>query len=389
VTPKDANNQSLLQTGTGLDHLVGSKVVLVQPSGQRILQTNVDLGKPLKPNERYIAHFVSTGHGWENTNDQCAEFCKMSYRLTVDSANSPSEGYSLLERATEAAQFSLWRDDCGSNPLSDQQGTWTTERNGWCPGAVSNGYFADVTSLVQQGGLHKVGVEATVDEDDAKDGYENWKGFAYKDMAKLEMALTFFRYQESDHANHSFFEFSSFIEKERPVSFTEFARGLRVDRTGDEEPASSFVETNFVTSMQGKMVGKHAAKGTMDERQHAKAKRGKKTKYTAGRSGDTVDYAAFLGSNAPWFNYDGDTRKPPDVVVPLFGGVVHQSSNRLIMADVPVPKLAELDPKKNYNVGLRLQLRAPPPPLSVDKWDRYATFGMFMQDESSPGLRIA
>lgn len=380
VTP-EATGNALLQMDSSLEQMVGSKVVLLAPSSPRLVSTTVDLGEPLKPNERYIAHFVSTGHGWEHTENQCGEFCKVNYKLTLDEASLAGEGYSLLERATEAATFNLWRDDCGSNPLSDQEGTWTTDRNGWCPGSVSNGYFADVTSLVQQGGLHKIGVEATVD---GSEPYVNTMGFAYKDPSKLEMSLNFFRYTESDHANHSFVEYASFIEKERPVSFVEFARGLKIDTEAMAEPEplarnASFVETD--------MVGKHAA--SAHAHQNAKAKVHKKTKYSGGRLGDQPDYTAFLGANAPWFTYDGDLRKPPDVVVPLFSGIIHQSSNRIIMGDVPVPLIAGLDPNKNYNVGLRLQLLAPPTPLSVDKWDRYATFGLFMPDPSQPAVVAA
>merc|ERR1719181_1442951 len=80
------------------DNLMGTQVVLLAQTPARLLQKTVDIGEPLKPNERMIAHFVSSGHGWEHTNKQCGEFCKVFYRLTADSAGSESQGYSLLEQ---------------------------------------------------------------------------------------------------------------------------------------------------------------------------------------------------------------------------------------------------------------------------------------------------
>merc|ERR550537_1247236 len=104
-----------------------------------------------------------------------------------------------------------------------------------------------------------------------------------------------------------------------------------------------------------------------------------KKKYE-GQRGDEPKEDGFLGANAPWFAYDQGAARKPDIEVPLFNGVIHQMSNRIITADVPTPKLSLVDLAQNYNIGLHVQLRAPPGPLSVDRWDRYATFGMFAPD---------
>jgi hypothetical protein len=341
------------------DNLAGTQVVLVAQSPARLLQKNVDFGEPLKPTERMIAHFVSSGHGWEHTNKQCGEFCKVNYRLTADSAGSGGEGYSLLEAGSEAAAFSLWRDDCGENPLDQQQGTWTISRNGWCPGAVSNGYFADVTSLVEKGGMHKVGVEATVD---GSNPYVNSGGFAYKDPAKLEVGLTFFRYSggAGEKPTNGTMT-SSFMESERPVSFVEFVNGVKTDSQSNAHSGSaSITDGGRITHQRSTLLGE-------------------KRRLKNGR-GDTPSEDGFLGSHAPWFQYHEEKARKPDVTVPLFSGVIHQMSNRVITADVPTPNLSLLDVTKNYNVGLRLQLVNPPSPLQVDRWDRYATFGMFMPE---------
>ena len=53
------------------------------------------------------------------------------------------------------------------------------------------------------------------------------------------------------------------------------------------------------------------------------------------RPGDAQTDDGFLGANAPWFGYDRAATRQPDVTVPLFSGTIHQSSNRLITAEVP------------------------------------------------------
>jgi hypothetical protein len=61
-----------------------------------------------------------SGHGFDN-NVVCAEFCKRDYTLYVD--------------GSEVAVQSMWRDDCGFNPVFPQGGTWLYDRANWCPGS--------------------------------------------------------------------------------------------------------------------------------------------------------------------------------------------------------------------------------------------------------------
>ena len=63
---------------------------------------------------------VTTGHGQGNTNN-AAEFSQMTHHVTLN----------------DTALFSqpLWRNNCNSNPCSPQNGSWTYNRAGWCPGA--------------------------------------------------------------------------------------------------------------------------------------------------------------------------------------------------------------------------------------------------------------
>jgi hypothetical protein len=61
---------------------------------------------------------IITGHG--NGESQCAEFCKRWYKVMLNGA--------LVE------QKDIWRDNCGSNFLYPQSGTWIYDRGNWCPG---------------------------------------------------------------------------------------------------------------------------------------------------------------------------------------------------------------------------------------------------------------
>lgn len=67
-----------------------------------------------------------TGHG-ANAADNCAEFCQKYYQVKVNNSLQ--------------AQQIIWRDDCGSNNLYPQTGTWVFERTNWCPGATVNPYL--------------------------------------------------------------------------------------------------------------------------------------------------------------------------------------------------------------------------------------------------------
>ncbi|MCS3799635.1 peptide-N-glycosidase F-related protein [Niastella sp. OAS944] len=65
-------------------------------------------------------NFTVTGHGSDNTG--CSEFCSKYYQVYTNN--------SLKETKT------VWKDNCGSNNLYPQSGTWVYNRAGWCPGEL-------------------------------------------------------------------------------------------------------------------------------------------------------------------------------------------------------------------------------------------------------------
>ncbi len=71
-----------------------------------------------------------SGHGFVN-NQNCAEFCVRDYYVKVNGQ-------------TIATQ-SMWRDDCGLNPIWPQGGTWLYNRANWCPGGKVFSYDHPLT----------------------------------------------------------------------------------------------------------------------------------------------------------------------------------------------------------------------------------------------------
>ena len=84
---------------------------------------------------RVEARLITTGHYFGVT-ENCAEFCVLRQDIYVD-----EQRLSVLP----------WRTDCEYNPHSPQAGTWTYDRNGWCPGAVVVGDTVDLTDMVTPG----------------------------------------------------------------------------------------------------------------------------------------------------------------------------------------------------------------------------------------------
>ena len=73
-----------------------------------------------------------TGHGG-NTTDNCAEFCQKYYQVKLNN--------SLISQRT------IWRDNCGSNNLYPQTGTWVFDRANWCPGDKVTPYVHNLNGL--------------------------------------------------------------------------------------------------------------------------------------------------------------------------------------------------------------------------------------------------
>lgn len=79
------------------------------------------------------AKFIITGHGADNAG--CSEFCTKYYQFKQDNV--------ILD------QKSIWRDNCGSNHIYPQSGTWVYNRANWCPGdqvAPNTHYLTNVTA---------------------------------------------------------------------------------------------------------------------------------------------------------------------------------------------------------------------------------------------------
>lgn len=79
---------------------------------------------------------IITGHGGDNTQN-CAEFCKKWYQFKVNN--------NMVE------QKDIWRDDCGSNFLYPQSGTWIYDRGNWCPGDLVHENIHKVPASVTPG----------------------------------------------------------------------------------------------------------------------------------------------------------------------------------------------------------------------------------------------
>lgn len=62
--------------------------------------------------------YTVTGHGSDNAG--CSEFC--------------SKFYKFLQNNVALEQKTIWRDNCGSNHIYPQSGTWVYNRANWCPG---------------------------------------------------------------------------------------------------------------------------------------------------------------------------------------------------------------------------------------------------------------
>jgi hypothetical protein len=87
---------------------------------------------------------VASGHSFGG-NENCAEFCQKWYKLNVD--------------GVKAVQEDVWRDDCGSNALQGQTGTWIYNRAGWCPGDETQRYDTEIGHLVSAGSTHEFNVD--------------------------------------------------------------------------------------------------------------------------------------------------------------------------------------------------------------------------------------
>lgn len=119
---------------------------------------------------------VASGHSFGG-NENCAEFCRKWYKLNVNGNN--------------AVQEDIWRDDCGSNPLEAQTGTWVYDRAGWCPGTETKRFDNNISAFVAAGQTAEFDVD--------------WESYNYNGGAGFDpqyiIEATIFQYGDWNFAN--------------------------------------------------------------------------------------------------------------------------------------------------------------------------------------------
>ena len=90
-----------------------------------------------------MVRIYPSGHGYDN--NECSEFCSKKYFLKVN-------GIQRFEQ-------SIWKNDCGLNPLFPQPGTWIYNRAGWCPGTKTIYYDHELTSFITTGSLDSIDMD--------------------------------------------------------------------------------------------------------------------------------------------------------------------------------------------------------------------------------------
>lgn len=86
--------------------------------------------------KRVYARVTISGHGADSTNAS-AEFLAKDYYYMVNGERIHTQ--------------TIWRDDCGLNPIQPQGGTWIYNRAGWCPGTKVNEFLYDITPYISNG----------------------------------------------------------------------------------------------------------------------------------------------------------------------------------------------------------------------------------------------
>ncbi len=103
------------------------------------LQPTQTINAPIQENALAAKlKLVSTGHGWgDNNTNNAAEFHEDTHHVWVDGAQTFSQHN--------------WQI-CNPNPdgCSPQNGTWTFNRAGWCPGSIAPWFDYDMSSYVDQ-----------------------------------------------------------------------------------------------------------------------------------------------------------------------------------------------------------------------------------------------
>ena len=104
------------------------------PANDTIVELTASI--PVDASRAVLRSFV-TGHGQGNA-DNCAEFCARQHWFDV---------------AGTRFERTVWRSDCATTAVPNQQGTWTLPRAGWCPGDIVASWGEDLTGLIAPGEL--------------------------------------------------------------------------------------------------------------------------------------------------------------------------------------------------------------------------------------------
>lgn len=91
-----------------------------------------------------VLRTIITGHGGIAT-ENCSEFCKKWLRYKIN-------GESILQK-------DIWRDDCGSNWLAVQSGTWIYDRANWCPGNSVEPWIVPLPSSLEPGSTFNADID--------------------------------------------------------------------------------------------------------------------------------------------------------------------------------------------------------------------------------------
>jgi hypothetical protein len=91
---------------------------------------------------------TNTGHGFGFDNNNCGEFCNNMQSVKVN--GSTIANWDILQ-------------ECATNPLYPQGGTWVYDRAGWCPGMNSTTKEFDLTEAAGDGATFDVDYDITQD----------------------------------------------------------------------------------------------------------------------------------------------------------------------------------------------------------------------------------
>lgn len=338
--------------------------VITQHAHGRLVDQEFRLPK-IGHGERVIAHFVSTGHGWESTEEGCGEYCKTKYHLAFD-GGKPSD-------------FMQWRDDCKDNPTGNSQyGTWWESRNGWCPGAVSPGVYIDITDSLNlqrpNTGVHRVTLDISVmsSRNNKYEPFTNLQGWLKRDGAQLNMDLKVFIYpaevvqQMQQPGRRTCSGAHSTLKRSRVdrtyVNGATWPVGTPHNNESLDEPSHKS-ENNLLR----RSSRKHDMLSVDDPESESNADVGE----------CAIDFEAMF----PWYTYHAQEE-------PLASGAtwVNIMSHRLVQNGAQFQR-ARIDtskfPKHWGQVGLRVHV-GKPAGLDTDHWDRIASVGILLPNAGKP-----